>query len=328
MDLFKQLDTFYSRMEYNPVSANAISLWYALMHIANKTRWLEYFTVANKTLELKSGLEISSLQRARNELIQKKLLIYEKGSGKHVLAKYCLPILYEQVPAQVKNTPAHIEQVPEQVKSLPAHNEHVKNAPVHYEQVGEQVGEHIIKHKTENTKQKTINTSSSDAGAPTSMAKKSFDLDGIEYKSSKYLADKILEKNPHARVPRDDNELFKWCVHIDYLLRLDKKPLDELRQVLRFAVTDPFWSANILSTKSLRDKYDKLFAHMTRPKTAQFTNKDDSHLTGMERLRREREMGQRHEIKEVEIIYDERGDREPDGGNTGGLPFFLQRSDG
>ena len=141
MDYFKQLNAFYSQLEYNPVSATAISLWQALMHIANKTRWLEYFTVANKTLELKAGLEISSLQRARNELVQKDLLIYKKGTSRTVHATYKLPILYEQVGEQVEGQVVHIEQVGEQVNA----------------QVGEQVNAHSSKHKTKDIKHKTNN---------------------------------------------------------------------------------------------------------------------------------------------------------------------------
>ena len=126
MDYLKQLNAFYSQLEYNPVSANAISLWQALMHIANKTRWLEYFTVANKTLELKAGLEISSLQRARNELVQRGLLVYVKGERRTVPARYNLVVLYEQP--------------------------------------SEHPSEHIIKHKTKDIKHKTkdINTLSGD----------------------------------------------------------------------------------------------------------------------------------------------------------------------
>lgn len=91
---------------------------------------------------------------------------------------------------------------------------------------------------------------------------KIFELDSIEYKSAKYLADEILKRNPNAKVPKTDTEISKWCIHIDYLLRLDKKPIDELRRVLVFAVKDPFWSSVILSTSSLRKNYDRLFVQM------------------------------------------------------------------
>lgn len=94
--------------------------------------------------------------------------------------------------------------------------------------------------------------------APTEV----FDHEGIPYKCSKFLVDKILLLNPRAKVPRDSAGLYKWCVHIERLLRIDKKPPEELRDVLTFAVKDPFWQANILSTRAFREKYDTLFAKM------------------------------------------------------------------
>ena len=87
-----------------------------------------------------------------------------------------------------------------------------------------------------------------------------FAPDSVEYKASKFLADKILERDPkNKKAPRTDEGLQKWCVHIDYILRLDKRSEDELRKVLVFATKDPFWSTNILSTAKFREKFDDLF---------------------------------------------------------------------
>jgi len=108
------------------------------------------------------------------------------------------------------------------------------------------------------SKKRTVNQSKNTAA----LTGKEYDKNGIPYKCAKYLADKILSVNPTAKVPRDDTTMYLWCIHIDRLLRLDNKPPEELREVLTFAVKDPFWSANILSTKNFREKYDKLFAKM------------------------------------------------------------------
>jgi len=102
---------------------------------------------------------------------------------------------------------------------------------------------------------------SGDASVPPQEGKE-FDKEGIPYKCSKYLADKILLVNPKAKVPKDDKGIFKWCIHIDRLLRLDGKPPEELREVLAFAVKDSFWQSNILSTQTFREKYDQLYAKM------------------------------------------------------------------
>ena len=112
MDYIKQLNAFYSQMEYcEPYSASAIALYMALLHIANRSGWQEHFTVANKTLEFKSGLELRSLQRARNELVQKGVVVYKPGTNKRLAAAYYLPTLYDAVNGMVKSLPTQYDAV-------------------------------------------------------------------------------------------------------------------------------------------------------------------------------------------------------------------------
>ena len=116
--------------------------------------------------------------------------------------------------------------------------------------------------KVKNSKVKNKNLPETAGAVAGEQIPKKYDKEGIPYKCSKFLADKILQVNPGAKVPKDDEGLYKWCVHIDRLLRIDGKPPDELRDVLAFAVKDQFWQANILSTKNFREKYDKLYMKM------------------------------------------------------------------
>lgn len=79
IDLEKQLSEFYSTLDFKPISANAISIYLVLFEIARKTDWLNEFKVTNTTLMSKvKGLSISSLQRARNELINNQYILYKK----------------------------------------------------------------------------------------------------------------------------------------------------------------------------------------------------------------------------------------------------------
>lgn len=81
IDLEKQLSEFYSTLDYKPISANAISIYLVLLEIARKTEWLREFKVTNTILMSKvKGLNISSLQRARNELINNQYILYRKRS--------------------------------------------------------------------------------------------------------------------------------------------------------------------------------------------------------------------------------------------------------
>lgn len=81
IDQEKQLSEFYSTLDYKPISANAISIYMVLLQIACKTGWLTKFKVTNTILMSKiKGLSISTLQRARNELINNDYILYKKRS--------------------------------------------------------------------------------------------------------------------------------------------------------------------------------------------------------------------------------------------------------
>ncbi len=81
MNYIKEMNAFYDSIEYNPLSSSAIALWYALMHINNKTRWRCEFRVAGTVLRVKSGLTESSFKRARTELKEKGYIVYEPQGG-------------------------------------------------------------------------------------------------------------------------------------------------------------------------------------------------------------------------------------------------------
>ena len=79
IDIEKQLSEFYSTLDYKPISANAISMYLILLEIDFKTGWLREFKVTNTILMSKiKRLNISALQRARNELINNGYILYKK----------------------------------------------------------------------------------------------------------------------------------------------------------------------------------------------------------------------------------------------------------
>jgi hypothetical protein len=82
MDYIKEMNAFYDLDMANQLTPNAISLYFALLNIANKLYWKAGFTVSNLTLQSRSGIaDRKTLDRARNQLIQKGLIEY-KPSGK------------------------------------------------------------------------------------------------------------------------------------------------------------------------------------------------------------------------------------------------------
>lgn len=81
MNYLKQVNKFYELLLINPLNANSQCLYFALLNINNKCNWIKNFTVANTTLMTFTGLNISALQRARNNLIQKGYVKYQKGKS-------------------------------------------------------------------------------------------------------------------------------------------------------------------------------------------------------------------------------------------------------
>ncbi len=82
MDYIKEMNAFYDLDMANQLTPNAISLYFALLNIANKLYWKADFVVSNLTLQSRSGIaDRKTLDRARNQLIQKGLIDY-KPSGK------------------------------------------------------------------------------------------------------------------------------------------------------------------------------------------------------------------------------------------------------
>lgn len=74
MNYIIEINAFYEWLDTHSLSRSAVTLWYALMHINNKTHWQKSFTVAISTLQLKARLTRVELFKARAELIEAGLI--------------------------------------------------------------------------------------------------------------------------------------------------------------------------------------------------------------------------------------------------------------
>lgn len=101
--------------------------------------------------------------------------------------------------------------------------------------------------------------------------------DSYEYRIADYLYQSMLNNNPTAKQPN----LQSWAKHIDYMIRIDKRPIEEIGRIIDFSQKDTFWQSNILSTKKLREKYDTLKLQMKRP--AQTQQQPTKGLTALQR---------------------------------------------
>lgn len=82
MNYLQQILAFNDRQMINPLSSGQIALWHALMHINNKCNWIEWFSVANQTLESLSGLSRQGVTKARNVLKQEGLIEFKSNGTK------------------------------------------------------------------------------------------------------------------------------------------------------------------------------------------------------------------------------------------------------
>lgn len=85
--------------------------------------------------------------------------------------------------------------------------------------------------------------------------KKLFVEDSNEFRLSKLLYDLMLINNPKAKKPNLQN----WCKHIERMHRIDERSYEEIEGAIRWSQQDSFWLKNILSTETLRRKYDRLY---------------------------------------------------------------------
>ena len=105
-------------------------------------------------------------------------------------------------------------------------------------------------------------SSSSSSSSSISNNKYIYSQNSTEFRLAELLLTKILDRNPNFKKP----DLQKWAVHIDRMIRLDKREPPEIAKVIEWCQQDDFWQDNILSTQKLRKQYDQLVMKMNKPK--------------------------------------------------------------
>lgn len=104
MDYVKQLEAFYSSLNYNSISTNALAVYSTVLHIAHLANRYDELSIANTRLLDICNLTLKEFQTARNELITKKYIDYQKGSNKNNAPKYSIIKLYSERDNQNRTT--------------------------------------------------------------------------------------------------------------------------------------------------------------------------------------------------------------------------------
>ncbi|MBP7765319.1 MAG: hypothetical protein KA113_09060 [Syntrophaceae bacterium] len=90
------------------------------------------------------------------------------------------------------------------------------------------------------------------------MKRNIFLSDSAEIRLSELLLEKIVSRNSNFKKPN----IQAWAKDIDLMIRIDKRDVSEIGQVIEWCQQDQFWQSNILSTSKLRKQYDQLIAKM------------------------------------------------------------------
>jgi hypothetical protein len=93
----------------------------------------------------------------------------------------------------------------------------------------------------------------------------SFVEGSVELRLAIYLFNCIRVNSPTHKEPN----LQTWAKHIDYMIRIDKRDADEIKNIIKWCQEDNHpdgngfcWARNILSTEKLRKQYDQLVMRM------------------------------------------------------------------
>lgn len=87
MNYLKEMNAFYNKLDFQPLSGSAVALWHTLMHFNNRCAWKKEFSVAAGKIRSISGVKGGSFSRAREEL-QANGLIRVTSRGANQAALY------------------------------------------------------------------------------------------------------------------------------------------------------------------------------------------------------------------------------------------------
>lgn len=116
---------------------------------------------------------------------------------------------------------------------------------------------------------------------------------------AQYFYSKVMERaeaNKVAHLIRTPN-FTKWADEFRKIVMLDKRDLQEIKAIIDWSTSDPFWSKNILSPKKLRDKYTDLGIKMHAASSQQ--NKSGKNEKNKGLLKQKMEEAQREQGSDI-----------------------------
>lgn len=100
---------------------------------------------------------------------------------------------------------------------------------------------------------------------------KNYSPNSDEFRLAELLLSLIRKHNPTHKQPN----IQQWAKHLDLMIRIDKRVPDEIKEIIIACQKDSFWYQNILSTKTLREKYDQLKIKLIGGQNGRNSRNDD-----------------------------------------------------
>ena len=88
MNYIALINSFWDSAMTNPLSTGQVSLYFALLHVCNRSNWTEWFQAPNQVLSVLTGMSRSGILKARNELKQRGLIDFRERGTKATI--YCI----------------------------------------------------------------------------------------------------------------------------------------------------------------------------------------------------------------------------------------------
>ncbi len=92
---------------------------------------------------------------------------------------------------------------------------------------------------------------------------KKYSPNSDEIRMSELLFSLIRERDTEYKKP----DFQKWALHINKMVRLDNRKVDDIEAVITWCQADTFWQNNVLSTSKLRVKFGQLKLKMEGDKS-------------------------------------------------------------
>lgn len=118
LDMTAQIKQFYKWIIDNNLTATEISLWHALMHIADDAEFPIWLSVPISRLESLTGMKKDAIYKARDRLENKARIEVKLGKGNQAARYRLIPFGEEDENIEPDQIPA-IEDIPEEIIEEP-----------------------------------------------------------------------------------------------------------------------------------------------------------------------------------------------------------------